>query len=127
MLVTEQEISAFLHKHLDYWNSGDRRGMRELYKKYARDSLVIEYVGVPLADGWQTFDHMWETYNGKVRTDIGHILVNGNEGACYYKNVIVETGESHPSIEIYKFTEGSLHIRYFHETSHLESLPETAG
>ena len=116
---TEQEINMFLREHLRFWNAGDRESFTALYRKYAPKMLTIEYVGMPMGDGWATFDHMWDTYNGKVRVDIDTILVNGNEGACHYQNVIVDSGKSNPSLELYRFEDGELHVRYFHQTEAL--------
>lgn len=119
-IPSEAEIRSFLTEHLTHWNAGDREAFTGLYRKYASDKLTIEYVGVPIGDGWAAFNHMWDTYNGKVRVDIDTILVNGNEGACHYENVIKESGESNASLELYRFTEGALHIRYFHHSGALE-------
>ena len=116
---SEKEINFFLNEHLRLWNGGDRDGFTALYKKYASNKLTIEYVGIPIGDGWAAFNHMWDTYNGKVRVDIVTILVNGNEGACHYENVIKETGQSNPSLELYRFTDGELYVRYFHQSESL--------
>ena len=62
---------------------------------------------------------MWDTYNGKVRVDIDTILVNGNEGACHYNNVDKATEKGSPSLEIYRFGDGEMHIRYFHHSDAL--------
>jgi ketosteroid isomerase-like protein len=115
-IPTEKEIKLFLTRQLEYWNARQREEMTALYRKYAQDQLVIEYVGQPIGDGWETYNHMWDTYNGKVRTDVVQVLVNGNEGACHFNNVRVATGSGNPSIEIYRFDDRRLHIRYFHET-----------
>jgi hypothetical protein len=116
---TEKEINTFLNEHIRLWNACDREGFTALYLKYASNRLIIEYVGVPIGDGWAAFNHMWDTYNGKVRVDIDTILVNGNEGACHYENVIKENGQSNPSLELYRFGNGELHIRYFHQSEAL--------
>ena len=115
--VSEADIESFLHKQLEFWNAGKYAEMKALYTKYSPNGLIIEYVGSPIGDGWATFQHMWDNYNGKVRTDIVEILVNGDEGACYFHNVRVATGAFNPSIEIYKFAAGRLHIRYFHRSA----------
>jgi hypothetical protein len=112
----ESEIRDFLTRQVALWNSGNRKEMTDLYRKYARDQLVIEYVGQPIGDGWKTYEHMWDAYGGSVKTDVVEILVNGNEGACSMRNVRVASGLANPSIEIYRFEEGRLHIRYFHRT-----------
>jgi hypothetical protein len=111
---TEAEIRAFMARQVECWNAGDRAGMDALYRRYAPDSLTIEYVGQPLGDGWKTYEHMWDAYAGRVRTDIVEILVNANEGAVFARNVRVASGLANPSIETYRFEPGSLHIRYFH-------------
>ena len=118
-IPSEKEINTFLNEHLRLWNACDREGFTALYRKYAPNRLTIEYVGMPIGDGWATFNHMWDTYNGKVRVDIDTILVNGNEGACHYENVIKESGESNPSLELYRFGDGELHVRYFHQSAAL--------
>jgi hypothetical protein len=117
----ERDIGAFLKKQIEYWNTGQRTEMTALYRKYAEDELVIEYVGQPIGDGWKTYEHMWNTYGGKVRTEVGEVFVNGNEAACYYRNVRVATGLANPSIEIYRFDDRRLHIRYFHRVHAGES------
>lgn len=114
---TTQQIDHFIRKQLEYWNALDRPAMTALYRQYAPNGLTIEYVGHPIRDGWEAFDHLWDNYGtGKIRTDIKEILVNGSEGACYFHNVRKETGIANPSIEIYGFRDGSLHIRYFHRS-----------
>jgi len=113
-IPSERDIEEFLRKHIEYWNAGKRPEMTALYRKYAEDQLVIEYVGHPIGDGWETYNHMWDTYGGKVINDVIEVLVNGNEAACYYRNVRLATGLANPSIEIYRFENRRLHIRYFH-------------
>jgi ketosteroid isomerase-like protein len=115
-IPTQSEIRSFLTLQLEYWNAGRRQEMTALYSKYAQDRLTIEYVGQPIGDGWQAYEHLWDTYSGKIRTDVVQVLVNGNEGACHYNNVRVATGLGEPSIEIYRFDDRRLHIRYFHRT-----------
>lgn len=111
---TGKEIESFLRQQILFWNSGKREEMRNLYRRYARNRLTIEYVGTPIGDGWTAFEHLWDTYNGKVRSDVLAMMVNGNEGACYTNNVRLVGGMGRKSIEIYKFDAGELHIRYFH-------------
>jgi hypothetical protein len=111
----ENEIKLFLTQQIEFWNARKREEMTDLYRKYAADQLVIEYVGQPIGDGWKTYDHMWDTYSGSVRTDVIEVLINGNEAACYYNNVRLATGLGNPSIETYRFDDRRLHIRYFHK------------
>src|ERR1035437_7055928 len=107
-IPSESEIRSFLNEHIRLWNAGDREAFTSLYKKYASKKLTIEYVGLPVGEGWAVFNHMWDTYNAHVRGEIITILVNGNEGACHYENVSKDSGQSQPSIEIYRFTAGEL-------------------
>ena len=109
-----ETIRSFLVQQMEYWNAGNREAFTDLYRSVAPKGLIIEYVGQPIGDGWQTFNHMWDTYNGLVKAEIGEILVNGNEGACYIRNVFVADGTVDPSIEIYRFEDDTLHVRYFH-------------
>lgn len=111
------EIRDFLARQIEYWNGGHREQMTALYRQYALDELVIEYVGHPVGDGWAAYEHMWDTYAGQVRTEVVQVLVNGNEAACHYRNVRVASGTANPSIETYRFDEGRLHIRYFHRAA----------
>jgi hypothetical protein len=115
-IPSQGEIYDFLKQQVALWNAGEREAMTALYRQYAPDGLVIEYVGEPIGDGWQTFEHMWDAYSGKVRSEVIEMLVNGNEGACFLRNLRPASGVANPSIEIYRFEEGRLHIRYFHRT-----------
>jgi hypothetical protein len=117
---TEKEINAFLHDQIRFWNAGDREGFEGLYRRYGRNQLSIEYVGHPIGDGWEAFQQLWEGYNGKFTVEIHQILVNGHEGVCHYGNVLVETGVSSPSLEIYDFGDETLSVRYFHQKQQLD-------
>jgi hypothetical protein len=118
-IPSQDEIQDFVTQQIALWNAGKREEMTALYRKYAGSGLVIEYVGEPLGDGWKTYDHMWDNYGGKVRGDVVQALVNGNEAAVHISNVRIASGLSNPSIEIYRFDDDRLHIRYFHRTADL--------
>lgn len=112
---TPGEMEYFVRKQLELWNALDRAGMTAMYRQHAPNGLIIEYVGHPIGDGWDTFNHMWDNYGtGEIRTEIKEIIANGNEVACYFHNVRIASGKYNPSIEIYKMQKGVLHIRYFH-------------
>lgn len=112
---TPQQIEYFVRKQVELWNALDRPGMTALYRDHAPNGLTIEYVGSPVGEGWKTFDDMWDNYGtGDIRTDIMEVMINGSEAACYFHNVRIASGSYNPSIEIYKFERGNLHIRYFH-------------
>jgi hypothetical protein len=110
----DHEIRHFLHEQVELWNAGKREEQTALYRRYASEGLTIEYVGQPIGDGWATFNHMWDTFGGKVRVDVALMLVNGVEGACHHLNVRLASGLVNPSIETYRFEEGRLHVRYFY-------------
>jgi hypothetical protein len=111
---TQDEIRHFLHEQIELWNAGKREEQTALYRRFAADELVIEYIGQPVGDGWQTFNHMWDTFGGKVRVEVELMLVNGSEGACHHRNVRLASGVANPSIETYRFEEGRLFVRYFY-------------
>lgn len=114
------EIRRFLHEQLDLWNAGQREEHRSLYRRYAPEELVIEYIGQPVGDGWRTFEQMWDAYGGRVRVEAVEMLVNGNEAACHHLNVRLASGIARPSIETYRFEDRRLLVRYFY-------IPEAAG
>lgn len=117
---SERQIHDFLHEQIRLWNAQDRAGFEALYRRYAPNGLSIEYVGQPVGEGWEAFNQLWDGYNGKVRVEIEAVLVNGVEGACHYENVRIDSGVSNPSLEIYRFGDGTLSIRYFHRKDALE-------
>ncbi len=114
------EIRHFLHEQIEMWNEGRREDHAALYRRYATDGLVIEYVGQPVGDGWATFNHMWDAYGGKIRIEIVQALVNGREAACHHLNIRNASGLSNPSIETYRFEDGRLFIRYFYVPAPVE-------
>ena len=110
-----ETIRSFILQQTEYWNAGNREAFIDLYRSVAPKGLKIEYIGQPIGDGWQALNHMWETYNGLVEVEIGDILVNGNEGACYFRNVLAADGTANSTIEIYRFENDTLHVRYFYQ------------
>lgn len=112
----KEEIERFLHTQGQLWIDGDRENWVKLYKEFAPKALTIEYVGSPVGDGWQTLYHMWDTYNAKVGLEIENMLINGNEAACKHLNIRKDGSGINPTIEIYRFEDGELHIRYFYKT-----------
>lgn len=116
-MPTEAEIRTFMEQQVAFWNDGDRDQMTALYRRYAGNGLTIEYVGHPIGDGWQTYEHIWDNYAGRVKLEPQAILVSGTEGACFIRNVRTATGLVNPSIETYRFGEGTLAVRYFHQSN----------
>ena len=116
----ESDIRKFIKDNFDIWNDQDRQAFTALYREASPNGLHIEYVGQPeISDGWAAFDHMWENYNQDVKATLNEVLVNGNEGVCYVHNNSAKDGVAHPTIEIYKFENGKLSIRYFHNAEGL--------
>lgn len=112
-------IEAFLRLQYQQWANGEFEAMLEEFRKIAPNGLTIEYVGSEPRDGWVELDEMWEQYGNKCPTELVTVLVNGNEAATYvYNHLKTEDGiKTLPSIETYTFTNGTLHVRYFHEAA----------
>ncbi|RQH04951.1 nuclear transport factor 2 family protein [Paraburkholderia dinghuensis] len=106
-------IEAFLLAQTDHWNTGDKQAFLDDYRRAAPDGLTIEYVGRPPQDGWVVLDHMWDQQRDKIRVEPVAKIVNGNEAACYVRNVIIGTGRAIETIELYRFDAGQLYVRYF--------------
>ncbi|KJS07860.1 MAG: hypothetical protein VR73_07775 [Gammaproteobacteria bacterium BRH_c0] len=110
-------IETFLRAQYRLWSEGKFEEMLGEFRKIAPNGLTIEYVGKPPRDGWVELDEMWEQYGNKCPTEVVLLLVNGNEAATHIlnhmktPNGVVTT----PSLETYKFENGTLHVRYFHQ------------
>jgi hypothetical protein len=112
---TSDDIHAFLLRQVEFWNTGKKTEMFLLYHQIVPGKLTIEYVGLPVLEGWTALEDIWQRYAGKVRIDIHEVLVTGQEAACYLHNTTLGTGTAaRPSIELYRFDGDDLHIRYFH-------------
>jgi hypothetical protein len=113
-------ISAFLLKQYQLWNEGKRAELIALFRGFAPNGFTIEYVGTPVQEGWQAMDRIWDQHGGHVTIEVVQILVNGNEAAVHALNHHVEQDgrtDTRPSIEIYRFADGVLQVRYFYPTS----------
>jgi hypothetical protein len=113
-------MAGFLRKQYDLWNEGKRVELIELFRKMAPKGFTIEYVGTPVQDGWKAMDAIWDEHGGHVKIEVLEILVNGNEAAVHALNHHLEKDghiDTRGSIEIYRFTGGTLHARYFYPTS----------
>lgn len=116
----EKAIRQWLEDNFRLWNARDRDGFMALYKEASPNGLIIEYVGqADVDDGWAACNYMWDNYNQDVTAIPQVMLANGNEGVVHVHNVSHRDGVAHPSVEIYKFENGTLHIRYFHHTDAL--------
>lgn len=112
---TSEEIAKFVREQYLLWNDQKREELMAYFRRMAPNGFIIEYVGKPPQEGEQAMDEMFAQYGGKVRTDLLQLLVNGNEAASYVDNRFLEKDVGMPSIETYKFEDGKLHVRYFHE------------
>jgi hypothetical protein len=110
-----EKIRTFLHRQVEYWNAGKKEEMFALYRGIAPGRISIEYVGLPVLEGWKALEDMWERFAGKVHIDVIEVLVTGQEAACYHHNTTVGSGQPwRPSIELYRFDGDDVQIRYFH-------------
>jgi hypothetical protein len=113
-------ISAFLLKQYQLWNEGKRAELIALFRDFAPNGFTIEYVGTPVQEGWKAMNDIWDQHGGQVTIEVVQILVNGNEAAVHALNHHIEKDgriNTRPSIEIYRFTDGTLQVRYFYPTS----------
>jgi hypothetical protein len=112
---TPEEIRSFLHQQVACWNTGKKEEMFALYHHMVPGKLSIEYIGLPVLEGWAALEDMWQRFNGKVKIDVKEVMVTGNEAACYHHNQPVGIdAPARPSIELYRFDGDDLQIRYFH-------------
>ncbi|MFL9986743.1 MULTISPECIES: nuclear transport factor 2 family protein [Paraburkholderia] len=115
MSTTEsaETIAAFLHDQTEHWNAGDKAAFFDAYRRVASAGLTIEYIGRPPQDGWSVLEHMWENQRTNIRAEPVAKIINGNEAACYVRNVVVGTGRVIETVELFRFAAGHLFVRYF--------------
>ena len=106
-------IEHFLHAQVGAWNAGDKEAFLGAYREVAPKGLQIEYVGRPAADGWPVLEGMWAQQSAKIEIEEVTAIVNGNEAACHNRNKVRGTTMAIETIELYRFDEGRLHVRYF--------------
>jgi hypothetical protein len=106
-------IEAFLHAQVKAWNAGDKQAFIEAYRVVAPNGLQIEYVGRPVTDGWPVLENMWAQQSAKIEIDGVVVIVNGNEAACHNRNRVRGTAIAIETIELYRFDQGRLQVRYF--------------
>jgi hypothetical protein len=106
-------IEQFLHGQVECWNKGDKEGFFAHYRRMADKGLSIEYVGQPERDAWQVLEGMWAQQNAKIRISVRATIINGNEAACHHLNAFVGGEGGIETIEVYRFDEGLLSVRYF--------------
>lgn len=114
MTVTDQHaIEHFLHGQVACWNMGDKEGFFAHYRRVAPKGLSIEYVGQPARDGWPVLEGMWAQQQPKIRVEVKQTIIKGNEAACHHRNAFTDGDDGIETIELYRFEEGALSVRYF--------------
>lgn len=112
-----EAIEAFLRAQYRLWSEGKYPEMLAEFRQIAPNGLTIEYVGSDPVDGWAALDDMWQQYGNTCPTELVTLLVNGHEAAAYVHNHMqTDDGvKTLPSLETYRFDNGTLHVRYFHQ------------
>ncbi|SFU08173.1 hypothetical protein [Paraburkholderia aspalathi] len=110
---TTESIAAFLHDQTEHWNAGDKTAFFDAYRRIAPAGLTIEYIGRPPQDGWPVLEYMWENQRANIRAEPVAKIINGNEAACYVRNVVVGTARVIETVELFRFAAGHLFVRYF--------------
>lgn len=113
MSMDKHAIEHFLHGQVDCWNRGDKEGFFAHYRNVSANGLSIEYVGKPQHDAWQVLEGMWAQQQPKIRVEVRQCIVNGAEAACHHLNAFREQEGGIETIELYRFEEGKLSVRYF--------------
>jgi hypothetical protein len=113
----EQALRDFVFQQIELWNAGRKADFLALYRDTAPAGLTLEYVAKQtLTDhaAWAGLEHMWETYNAKVKLQLFECIVNGSDAACYFRNLWSGEQTLSSGIEIYSLHERALHARFFH-------------
>ncbi len=113
----EQALRDFVFRQIELWNAKRKAEFLELYRHIAPAGLTLEYVAKQTLTGdaaWAGLAHMWDTHNAKVKLQLFECIVNGNDAACYFRNLWSDEQSLSKGIELYSLHEGSLHARFFH-------------
>jgi len=111
--MDSQAIENFLHAQVKAWNVGDRNAFFAAYRDMAPNGLQIEYVGRGASDGWPALEAMWAQQSARIEIEEVAAIVNGNEAACHNRNKLRGTPAAIETIELYRFDQGRMHVRYF--------------
>ena len=113
----EQALRDFVFQQIELWNAGRKADFLALYRHVAPAGLSLEYVAKQTLSGdaaWAGLEHMWETYNAKVKLQLFECIVNGSDAACYFRNRWPGEQAISSGIELYNLHERALHARFFH-------------
>jgi len=111
--MDKSAIQAFVHAQVQAWNAGDKSLFFTTYRAAAPQGLTVEYVGRPATEGFAVLEGMWEAQNAKVQVEEVLAVVAGNEAACHNRNKVRGTATVIETVELYRFDEGHLTVRYF--------------
>jgi hypothetical protein len=112
--VDKQTIEDFAHAQVRAWNAGDKQAFLAAYRRVAPKGLSIEYVGRgPATDGWPVLEGMWAAQSAKIEIEEVALVINGFEAACHNRNKLRGTAIAIETIELYRFDDGALSVRYF--------------
>jgi len=107
-------IEHFLHAQVQAWNRGDKEGFFAAYRAAAPEGLQIEYVGRgPAGEGWPVLEGMWAQQSAKIEIEEVALIITGNEAACHNRNKVRGSSLAIETIELYRFDQGKLTVRYF--------------
>jgi hypothetical protein len=111
--MDKTNIEQFLHSQVKAWNAGDKEAFLAAYQQAAPKGLTIEYVGRAAVPGWPVLDGMWAQQSAKIEIEEVSLIINGNEAACHNRNKVRGTAMAIETIELYRFDDGQLTVRYF--------------
>jgi hypothetical protein len=111
--MDQAAIETFVHAQVQAWNDHDKVLFFATYRAAAPRGLTIEYVGRPPTDGWAVLETMWDTQNVKIEVEEALAIVAGSEAACHNRNKLRGTAVVIETIELYRFDDGHLTVRYF--------------
>jgi hypothetical protein len=112
---SHEDINKFLVEQYRSWNENRFDDMMACFRKIAPNGWTIEYVGQAPIEGEIAMAEMISLYGGKAPTKPITILINGNEAAACVDNSVMDSNASVMSIETYKFADGRMAVRYFHQ------------
>lgn len=115
--LAEQALRDFVFQQVALWNAGRKADFMALYRDTAPAGLTLEYVAKQTLNGdaaWAGLEHMWETYQPKVKLQLFECIVNDTDAACYFRNLWSGEQSLSSGIEVYSLREGALHARLFH-------------
>lgn len=108
-------IENFARSQIKAWNAGDKDAFFAVYRAAAPNGLDIEHPGQPHQpqDGWAELERIWAGQSARIEVEIAALIVAGNEVAMHNLNKVRGTPAVIHTIELYKFVEGKLYVRFF--------------